>query len=148
LPLCPGSVMMWRRSLVDYMIRRQCYIWTAVWGVARPQGGRLAAIFFPLGYPFPYGPGHGPVCPSLCGSLDTLYATIVFRQNHMKSLYPSRLAGLRLGSRQLLAGHGHGRHGRHGRHGGQGRGGESKSLKYQSLSWFTTAGRWCGNAGV
>jgi hypothetical protein len=29
----------------------------AVWGVARPQGGRPAAIFFPLGYPFPYGPG-------------------------------------------------------------------------------------------
>jgi hypothetical protein len=29
---------------------------TAVWGVARPQGGRPAAIFFPLGYPFPYGP--------------------------------------------------------------------------------------------
>jgi hypothetical protein len=26
---------------------------TAVWGVAFPQGGRPAAIFFPLGYPFP-----------------------------------------------------------------------------------------------
>jgi hypothetical protein len=36
---------------------------TAVWGVARPQGGRPAAVFFPLGYPFPYGTvargGHG-----------------------------------------------------------------------------------------
>jgi hypothetical protein len=29
---------------------------TAVWGMARPQGGRPAAVFFPLGYPFPYGP--------------------------------------------------------------------------------------------
>jgi hypothetical protein len=26
-------------------------------GVARPQGGRPPAVFFPLGYPFPYGPG-------------------------------------------------------------------------------------------
>jgi hypothetical protein len=24
--------------------------------LARPQGGRPAAVFFPLGYPFPYGP--------------------------------------------------------------------------------------------
>jgi hypothetical protein len=31
---------------------------TAVWGVARPQGGRLAAVFFPLGYPFAYGPAN------------------------------------------------------------------------------------------
>jgi hypothetical protein len=31
---------------------------TAVWAVARPQGGRLAAVFFPLGYPFLYGPAH------------------------------------------------------------------------------------------
>jgi hypothetical protein len=29
----------------------------AVWEVARPQGGWLAAVFFPLGYPFPCGPG-------------------------------------------------------------------------------------------
>jgi hypothetical protein len=29
---------------------------TAIWGVAHPQGGRPAAVFFPLGYPFPYGP--------------------------------------------------------------------------------------------
>jgi hypothetical protein len=29
---------------------------TAVWGVARPQGGQPAAVFFPLGYPFPYKP--------------------------------------------------------------------------------------------
>jgi hypothetical protein len=29
---------------------------TVVWGVAGPQGGRPAAVFFPLGYPFPYGP--------------------------------------------------------------------------------------------
>jgi hypothetical protein len=28
----------------------------AVWGVARSQGGRPAAVFFPLGYPFPYEP--------------------------------------------------------------------------------------------
>jgi hypothetical protein len=30
--------------------------YTAVLGVARPQGGQPAAVFFPLGYPFPYGP--------------------------------------------------------------------------------------------
>jgi hypothetical protein len=30
--------------------------YTAVWEVARPQGGRPVAVFFPLGYPFPYGP--------------------------------------------------------------------------------------------
>jgi hypothetical protein len=30
---------------------------TAVWGVARPQDGRPAAVFFPLGYPFLPG-GH------------------------------------------------------------------------------------------
>jgi len=30
---------------------------TAVLGVARPQGGWPAAVFFPLGYPTPYGPG-------------------------------------------------------------------------------------------
>jgi hypothetical protein len=30
----------------------------AVWGMARPQGGRPAAVFFHLGYPFPYGPGR------------------------------------------------------------------------------------------
>jgi hypothetical protein len=29
----------------------------AVWGVASPQGWRPVAVFFPLGYPFPYGPG-------------------------------------------------------------------------------------------
>jgi hypothetical protein len=28
----------------------------AVWGVARSQGVRPAVVFFPLGYPFPYGP--------------------------------------------------------------------------------------------
>jgi hypothetical protein len=28
----------------------------AVWGVARPQGKQPAAVFFPLGYPMPYGP--------------------------------------------------------------------------------------------
>jgi hypothetical protein len=33
-----------------------CPTLTAVWGVARPQGGRPAAVFFLLGYPFPYGP--------------------------------------------------------------------------------------------
>jgi hypothetical protein len=27
----------------------------AVWG-SRPQGGRPTTVFFPLGYPFPYGP--------------------------------------------------------------------------------------------
>jgi hypothetical protein len=26
------------------------------WGVARLQGVRPAAVFFPLGYPFSYGP--------------------------------------------------------------------------------------------
>jgi hypothetical protein len=31
---------------------------TAIWGVARPQGGRFPAVFFPLGYPFPYGSGE------------------------------------------------------------------------------------------
>jgi hypothetical protein len=34
----------------------ECFM-RAVWGAARPQGGRPAAVFFPLGYPFPYGPG-------------------------------------------------------------------------------------------
>jgi hypothetical protein len=29
---------------------------TAIWGVARPQGGQAAAVFFPLGYPTSYGP--------------------------------------------------------------------------------------------
>jgi hypothetical protein len=38
---------------------------TAVWGVARPQGGRPAAVFFPLGYPFPYGPGN-PLYVGVC----------------------------------------------------------------------------------
>jgi hypothetical protein len=28
----------------------------AVWEVAHPQGERPAAVFFPLGYPYPYGP--------------------------------------------------------------------------------------------
>jgi hypothetical protein len=27
-------------------------------GVARPQSERPAAVFFPLGYPFPYGSGN------------------------------------------------------------------------------------------
>jgi hypothetical protein len=26
----------------------------AVWGVAHPQGGRAAAVFFPFGHPMPY----------------------------------------------------------------------------------------------
>jgi hypothetical protein len=33
----------------------------AVWGLARPQGGRPAAVFFHLGDPFPYGPGLSPI---------------------------------------------------------------------------------------
>jgi hypothetical protein len=31
---------------------------TAALGVARPQGERPAAVFYPLGYPTPYGPGR------------------------------------------------------------------------------------------
>jgi hypothetical protein len=27
---------------------------TAVWGVAHPQGGRPAAVFYPFGHPTPY----------------------------------------------------------------------------------------------
>jgi hypothetical protein len=34
---------------------------TAVWGVAHPQGGRRAAVFFPLGYPFSYGSASSTV---------------------------------------------------------------------------------------
>jgi hypothetical protein len=33
---------------------------TALSGVACSEGGRPAAVFFPLGYPFPYGPGSAP----------------------------------------------------------------------------------------
>jgi hypothetical protein len=31
---------------------------TAVSGVARPQGGRPTAVFYPLGYSTPYGPAR------------------------------------------------------------------------------------------
>jgi hypothetical protein len=34
---------------------------TGIWEVAHSQGGRPAAVFFPLGYPFPYGPGRPAV---------------------------------------------------------------------------------------
>jgi hypothetical protein len=33
---------------------------TAIWGVACPQGRQLASVFFPLGYPTPYGPDIVP----------------------------------------------------------------------------------------
>jgi hypothetical protein len=33
-----------------------------------PAGGRPASVFFPLGYPFPYGPGLIALCFELCPS--------------------------------------------------------------------------------
>jgi hypothetical protein len=41
----------------------------AIWGVARPQGGHPAAVFFPLGYPFPYGPDNSQYPLSLISRL-------------------------------------------------------------------------------
>jgi hypothetical protein len=43
---------------------------TGVWGVARPQGGRSAAVLFPLGYPFPYGPARNPLWAEMCRKWD------------------------------------------------------------------------------
>jgi hypothetical protein len=57
--------------------------------VARPQGGRPAAIFFTLGYPFPYGPAthytNDPLLLILLRKHDII--TKIFKNSQNKEKY-------------------------------------------------------------
>jgi len=46
---------------------------TALWRIARPQGGWFAAVFYPFRHPTPYAYDH---CPELASSPQTFVSTI------------------------------------------------------------------------